>query len=298
MFLSLPLPSLFSPSSSLLSQVKVTSKPNHPGITTGMGLPDIQNLVNKAVSLIRERESDIEVLRQNADKISFGMCGERWRRRGEENRVGEGEIGRQARCTYSNSFCIADVKWGVELGNCEVLLEKEEQNGTVTVVKYVTPPSHHLSFLLLLSLFSPSFFSPCVEYKVTKVLHRPYGTVRLSDAQRQQLTKSYFEVENQLVLVPLFLPARPPFLSLLPSSLPPFVMLNKCPQAKTGLALQENAKEEYELKINKLQSTVSHIPVHTHHPPPTTTHHPPRTTHYAPLTVTTHHPCITLIGFD
>ena len=50
----------------------MTSKPNHLGITTGMGLPDIQNLVNKAVPF-RERELDIVVLRQNANKISFGM---------------------------------------------------------------------------------------------------------------------------------------------------------------------------------------------------------------------------------
>eukprot|EP00026_Physarum_polycephalum_P000153 Phypoly_transcript_00153.p1 GENE.Phypoly_transcript_00153~~Phypoly_transcript_00153.p1 ORF type:complete len:1043 (-),score=250.60 Phypoly_transcript_00153:3302-6352(-) len=135
-------------------QVKVTSKPNHPGIKTGMGLPDIQALVNKAVSLIRERESDIETLRKNVDKVNF------------------------------------DVKWGVELGNCEVLLEKEEANGTVSVVK-------------------------------------PYGTVRLSDAQRQQLAKSYFEVEGQLI------------------------------NAKTNLALQEYAKEEYETKITALQNTVS-----------------------------------------
>ena len=38
---------------------------------------------------------------------------------------------RQERCTYSNSFYIADVKRGVELENCEVLVEKEEQNRTV-----------------------------------------------------------------------------------------------------------------------------------------------------------------------
>jgi hypothetical protein len=61
----------------------VSSKPNHPGIKTGMGLPDIQEVVNKAVSLIRERESDIEVLRKNADKINFGM---RKRERGGRNK--------------------------------------------------------------------------------------------------------------------------------------------------------------------------------------------------------------------
>lgn len=57
----------------LFLQVKISSKPNHPGIKLGMGLPDIQALVNKAVNLIQERKSDIEVLRKNAEQIKFGM---------------------------------------------------------------------------------------------------------------------------------------------------------------------------------------------------------------------------------
>jgi hypothetical protein len=136
-------------------QVKISSKPNHPGLKLGVGLPDIQNLVNKAVNLIQERKSDIDLIRENAKKIDFG------------------------------------VKWGVELGNCEVLLEEVDQSGGTSTGVY-----------------------------------RPYGTVRLSDAQRQSITKSYFELETQLV------------------------------KAKTSLLLQENEKEELVAKVTSLQNAL------------------------------------------
>ena len=78
----------------LCSQVKVTSKLSATRITAGMVLPYVQSLVNKAVSLVREREPVIEVLCQNADKISSGM----WEEGREENRKGgerrEEEIGK------------------------------------------------------------------------------------------------------------------------------------------------------------------------------------------------------------
>jgi len=137
--------------------VKVSSKPDHPGIQTGMGLPDIQALVNKAVSLLQERQSDIETLRKNAERVNTN-----------------------------------DVKWGVEVGNCEVLLEKQEGNGKLAVYK-------------------------------------PYGTVRLSDAQRHTLSKSYFEIETQLI------------------------------KAKSSLAMQENAKEDFQTKINQLQAALQTV---------------------------------------
>lgn len=140
----------------IVDGVKVSSKPDHPGIQTGMGLPDIQALVNKAVSLLQERQSDIEVLRKNAEKVNF------------------------------------DVKWGVEVGNCEVLLEKQEGTGKSAVYK-------------------------------------PYGTVRLSDAQRHSLSKSYFELETQLI------------------------------KAKSSLAMQENAKEDFQTTINKLQAALNTV---------------------------------------
>jgi len=136
-------------------QVKISSKPNHPGLKLGVGLPDIQNLVTKAVNLIQERKSDIDLIRENAKKIDFG------------------------------------VKWGVELGNCEVLLEEVDQSGGTSTGVY-----------------------------------RPYGTVRLSDAQRQSITKSYFELETQLV------------------------------KAKTSLLLQENEKEELVAKVTSLQNAL------------------------------------------
>lgn len=108
-------------------QVKISSKPNHPGLKMGMGLPDIQALVNRAVSLIQERQSDIEVVKANAAKIDT-----------------------------------SDVKWGVELGNSEVVLEEIDKNG------------------------APNTF-------------KSYGTVRLADAQRQAITKAYMDLETQLI---------------------------------------------------------------------------------------------------
>jgi hypothetical protein len=134
-------------------QVKVSSKPDFPEAQTGMGLPDIQEIVNKAVSLLQERKSDIEVLRQNAERIT-----------------------------------LPDVKWGVEVGNCEVLLEKQDENGSK--------------------------------------VYKPYGTVRLADAQRQTLTKSYFEIEGQLV------------------------------QAKSSLAMKEYEREDFQTKITQLQNSL------------------------------------------
>ena len=88
-----------------------------------MGLPDIQNLVNKAVSLIRERELDIEVLRQNA-KYAGGGEGKENRGRRKSQR---GDRERQVRCISSNSLCSADVKRAVEMGKCEVLLKRRNK---------------------------------------------------------------------------------------------------------------------------------------------------------------------------
>lgn len=137
-------------------QVKVTSKANFvgPKKTGGMGLPDLQALVNKAVALLQERKSDIDMLKKNVEKVN-----------------------------------VQDVKWGVELGNCEVLLEKEDKSGTVTIYK-------------------------------------PYGTVRLADAQRQSLTKSYFEVETQLI------------------------------NAKSNLANSANLQEDLQTQVTQLQSAL------------------------------------------
>lgn len=135
-------------------QVKLSSKPDQPA-DAGMGLPDIQDLVNKAVALIQERKSDIDLIRENAKHIDFG------------------------------------VKWGVEVGNCEVLLEEIEKDGVKSTGVY-----------------------------------KPYGVVRLSDAQRHSLAKNYVDLEDQLV------------------------------KAKTSLAMKENEKEDMVTKISSLQNAL------------------------------------------
>lgn len=73
-------------------------------------------------------------------------------------------------------------------------------------------------------------FAPRIRiYNWLIIIFRPYGTVRLSDAQRQSLSKNYLDVEGQLV------------------------------KAKTSLLLKENEREEMTTKIASLQSAVSNI---------------------------------------
>jgi hypothetical protein len=109
-------------------QVRIARKPNHPGFNTGgMGLPDVQGMVNKAVSLIQERRGDINALQANVKQINF------------------------------------DVKWSVELGNCEVSMEKAEDPSSGTIV------------------------------------YKPYGTVRLVDAARPNLVGTCKDFESRLV---------------------------------------------------------------------------------------------------
>jgi len=108
--------------------VKITRKPNHPGFNTGdIGLPDVHGMINRVVALIQARKSSIDTLKQNVKQINF------------------------------------DVKWGVELGNCEVSMEKAEDPNAGTIV------------------------------------HKPYGTVRLADSARPNLVKTCKEFETRLV---------------------------------------------------------------------------------------------------
>lgn len=55
-------------------QLKVTQKQNYQKSTSaGMGLPDVQALVNRVVATIQERKGDIDALRENVKQINFGM---------------------------------------------------------------------------------------------------------------------------------------------------------------------------------------------------------------------------------
>eukprot|EP01113_Clastostelium_recurvatum_P020145 TRINITY_DN2393_c0_g1_i1.p1 TRINITY_DN2393_c0_g1~~TRINITY_DN2393_c0_g1_i1.p1 ORF type:complete len:1118 (-),score=267.47 TRINITY_DN2393_c0_g1_i1:1140-4493(-) len=108
-------------------QVKVMRRPGARAPTAGMGLPDMQAMVNKVVSAIQSRKGDIDALKQNVKDINF------------------------------------DVRWGIELGNVEVLMgdASSREGGTV--------------------------------------LYKPVGTVRLSDSNRTELIRLHNTLEGQLL---------------------------------------------------------------------------------------------------
>jgi len=109
-------------------QVKVQRRPGLSVLKpiAGMGLPDVQSIINKVVAGIQSRRADIDALKQNVKDIDF------------------------------------DVRWGIELGNCEVLLgDASSRDGGV--------------------------------------VYKPVGAIRINDSSRAGLLKLHRVLEEQLL---------------------------------------------------------------------------------------------------